>query len=525
VRRAEYGPGETVCYQGEQGHQYFVVEKGALRITRVDPVGRVLEVQRLGPGAAFGETSLLLGDVRDATVEATERTILLYIEKEDFDRLLEEQPQIERALRMRPDVAERRRYPRFSWLEEGEFPVKVVRKHPAILYTHLLIPAILGLILLMAALVARTALGGWVLLIAGVLLLLPLGACLYFYIDWRNDVYVVTNRRVIHRERMGLLREHFAAAPLHAIENVQQIQIGPVSRLWGYGDLIIETAGELGQISFRSIPDPGGVRTAIFGEIERTRARARAEERAAIRRAMRRHFLEEEEEEVGEEPTVGGPGLVEQPGCLLAPTQMLRYFLPPTWHREGSTITWRKHWIALARPVVVPLLIFLLITVLVLFVTSAEQIASGVPLLLYAVSVLILVPWLLWRFEDWQNDFYQVTSTRLIHVERLPFFLREERREASLDQITNVRFEQPSLGKIFHYGDVIVETAARAGTFHLRSVTYPQRVQAEIFAHIETFRRLRQEQEAERHQAELLDWFSVYDEIRRTQLSSEQETG
>ena len=55
-----------------------------------------------------------------------------------------------------------------------------------------------------------------------------------------------------------------------------------------------------------------------------------------------------------------------------------------------------------------------------------------------------------------------------------------------------------------------------AGTFHFRMVHRPRAVQAEIFAHIEAARGRQQEQELERRRAEMLDWFSIYDEMRQS---------
>ncbi len=521
VQRVEYGPGFTIYRQGDPGHQYFILEEGALHVTRVDSEGRASEVQRMDPGAAFGETALLLGDVCDATVETLRKTTLLYIDKEDFDSLLEQDPEIEGALRMRPDVAERRQYPYFSWLEEGELPVKVLHKHPAVLVTNLLTPGFIGFVLLVAGVVARAQWGTWALIVGLVLTLLPLLAGLYLYIDWRNDIYIVTNRRVSHWERIGLIREHFSAAPLREIQNIAQVQIGPLARIWQYGDLIMEMTGEGGQVVFRSIPHLEQVREIISEQIERTRAGARAYERAAIHRTMRRHFVEEEEEEEEREATKEAEE-TEKSGCLTLLPHLFKFFLPPTWHREGETITWRKHWVALIKPAGPPLLIFVLLTilVLVLIVASADMgFAKGL-LLPYAVCLLILVPWFIWQFDDWQNDFYRVTSTRLICVERLPFLLREERLESRLDRITNVRFEQTVVGKLLRYGDVSVETAGLVGDFQLRFVGRPQAVQAEIFSHMAAFERRLQQQEAERRRAELLDWFSVYDEIRSAQSSS-----
>ncbi|MGD1996671.1 MAG: PH domain-containing protein, partial [Anaerolineae bacterium] len=202
-------------------------------------------------------------------------------------------------------------------------------------------------------------------------------------------------------------------------------------------------------------------------------------------------------------------------------------FLPRSWHREGETVTWRKHWVALIRLVGLPVVAFAVVTILVLvYIAVAEM--GGQPgfwvsvFAAYVGATLLLVPWVLWHFEDWQNDFYRVTATRLIHVERLPFYLREERREAHLEQITNVRSEQSFLGRFLRYGDVIVETAAPAGTFHLRKVSQPQRVQSEIFSHIEASRQRQRERQAERQRAELLDWLSAYDEMRRSGTPSDE---
>jgi uncharacterized membrane protein YdbT with pleckstrin-like domain len=521
VKEMECRAGRVVCRQGEPGRRYFIVTEGALRVTRVDTVGRVLEVRRLQPGDGFGETSLLLGDVRDATVECIRDSRLLYIEREDFDRLLKDDPRIERRLQMRPDVAERRRYPRFTWLEEGELPVKVLRKHPAVLLPSLIVPGFLIFILLLGGILAPQSWRPTALAVGLALALIPLGFCGYLIINWRDDIYVVTNRRVVHRERTKLIQEQISAVPLQAIQNVQQLRIGIAARIWKFGDLIIETAGGMGQVVFRGIPAPAAVQEAIFVQRERMQAMVRAAERAAIQEAMRRHFFGEEEEEA-REPQPPAPS--EQPrrmrGCLLLPLHLFRYL--SGWHQEGETVTWRKHWIALLRSLGLPILIFLLITVVVLVAAATDRLPEPVwPL--YALAVFIILPWALYQFEDWQNDLYQVTATRVVHVEQLPLLLREERREASLEQITNVRSEQSFWGRLLGYGDVIVETAAPAGVFHFRMVSRPQEVQAVIFAHIEADRRRRQEQEAERHRAELLDWFSVYDEIQRNMPPRQEE--
>lgn len=515
----ELAPGEVVYRQGEPGTQYYIVREGSLRATRTDAEGRVTEVRQIGSGDSFGETSLLLGDVRDVTVQAIgeKKSIVLYILKEGFDQLLREDPRIESKLQMREDLKERRGYPRFKWLEKEELPIRVLRKHVLFLWPNLILPILIVLGLLVGTialetLVLDTSLEGPILALGLILMLFPLGFGLYMYIDWWNDLYILTNRRVAHQEKVGIIKAHFSAAPLQAIQNIQQLHAGILEKALDIGDLIIETAGAGGHVAFRSIPAPAKMREMIFEQIERTKALSRAQERLSIEQAMRRYFLQEgtEEEIVPETPETP-----RQLKLLSELRAVIRSFIPPSWLREGTSITWRRHWIGLIRTIGIPLLVLIIITIVASAVVIFDEELLTPIGLVYALAIFIVFPWLLWQFEDWQNDYYQVTATRIISVQRLPFFLREERREANLEQVTNVRFEQSFWGRVLRFGTVIVETAAPAGTFHFDLASRPQDVQAEIFSHIEAARRRRQAQEAERRRAEMLDWFSIYDEMRR----------
>jgi len=519
VKRVQYSAGSEICRQGQLGLTAYAVESGELRVLHIDPQGIEREVARLGPSAYFGETSLLLGEPRDATVEVVQDAILLYLNKDEFDQLLHERPSVLKALQMRPDVAKKRRAKRFKWQDPDEVVIVRLRKHNAILIRNLFLPAFVLLV----------DLGGfgywyltgfppsWAWKAGALLALLPLLFALYIIVDHYNDDYVVTNKRVVHEERVPLIHEARAEAPLRTVQDIQQSQEGMLAQLCNFGGLIIETAGERGHVVFRQIPNPAETRDVIFEQIRRVQAGARAEERVAIHDALQRHFgiqPPEEQAAAPEMPPVKRRFKLTVPAWLLAPLRIFTYFLPPLRYEQGDTITWRKHWIALIKPITFSTLLIVVATLATAAYLLFRHPANwGLPLIGYGVALAFLLPWWLWIFDDWQNDVYQVTATRIIDVERLPFYLREERREASLGMIQNVSMEVPGFsGKLLNYGSVTIETAG-AGAFTFEYVKDPRGVQAEIFRRVEAFQRWQRQAEAERHRAELLDWFTVYDQM------------
>jgi small-conductance mechanosensitive channel/CRP-like cAMP-binding protein len=120
ARFVEYGPGQAIVKQGEQGDTLFLVARGEvgvrvrvdgagqteLRASRADPATADREVARLGRGALFGEMSVLTGDPRTATVVAIGDAALLAVDRDAFERILGAEPELAQKL---ADVITRRR--------------------------------------------------------------------------------------------------------------------------------------------------------------------------------------------------------------------------------------------------------------------------------------------------------------------------------------------------------------------------------------------------------------------------------
>ena len=106
ARFLEYGPGQAIVRQGEQGDTLYLVARGEVIVrVRVDTVTEK-EVARLGRGAFFGEMSVLTGEPRTATVVSLGDSALLGVDRDAFERILSKEPEL--AQRLAETIARRK---------------------------------------------------------------------------------------------------------------------------------------------------------------------------------------------------------------------------------------------------------------------------------------------------------------------------------------------------------------------------------------------------------------------------------
>jgi putative ABC transport system ATP-binding protein len=86
---AEYDTGAVVIRQGEPGESFYLIRDGSLSVSVDKAVGDDSQtVATLTPGDFFGESSLLTGEPRNATVIAKEPVVLYTLSKTDFQSAL-----------------------------------------------------------------------------------------------------------------------------------------------------------------------------------------------------------------------------------------------------------------------------------------------------------------------------------------------------------------------------------------------------------------------------------------------------
>ena len=80
-------------------------------------------------------------------------------------------------------------------------------------------------------------------------------------LEWLTTQYVITNERVIFRA--GILSRRGKEIPLEVVNDVSFHQ-SFLERLVGSGDLLIESAGEMGQSRYTDIPRPERLQSLIY---------------------------------------------------------------------------------------------------------------------------------------------------------------------------------------------------------------------------------------------------------------------
>ncbi len=164
------------------------------------------------------------------------------------------------------------KYPE-SLLSDGEEVLRSFRPH----WKSLVIPALWTVFVVIGiALVPRLPEEVW--LRAGVTAILVLGWIVVAAVPtlrWWYTQFVLTNERLVLRK--GIIARSGVEIPLEVINDVIFSQT-VFERLLGFGDLIIESAGEMGQSRFSNIPKPDEFQAQLYRVREdRTRALSSSE--------------------------------------------------------------------------------------------------------------------------------------------------------------------------------------------------------------------------------------------------------
>lgn len=347
---------------------------------------------------------------------------------------------------------------------------------------------------------------------------------IYIIIDWANDDFIVTTKRVIHIERSIFYGETREEAPLGAIQDVKVAIPNLFTRIFNYRNIVIQTAGA-GNVIFDGLDNGDQIRRAIFAQKKSAAQRVEATNTVAIQNALRHRINKKISlADVWKPEAAPAP---KKPTWLdkvirWRPRQLINYLIPKMKEVNGDTITWRKHYLILLRDATIPALAvifsFYLLAAAFWGLPPFPEPHLQVTLTFFAIW-LATTFWYIYQYDTWQKDIYIVTNDNIIDIKGSPLNLgAETRREGSFANVQNITYRTPSFfTRMFNMGNVIIETAGTMDTFTFEQVFNYKQVQQEISKRLFAYKRREREKARADEQQRFTHWLGEFHDITETE--------
>jgi len=157
------------------------------------------------------------------------------------------------------------------------------------------------------------------------------------------------------------------------------------------------------------------------------------------------------------------------PNTDTVPAAVNRYLLP----HERQVISVHQHPAVLIRPIF-EALVGLAIAGWVSTLTHGNSTALLVIWLVWAVLLLHL----LWKVFDWSENYFVITSQRLMLSQG---FLTHKVNMMPLAKVTDMSFQRSAMGQLLGYGEFIVESAGQDQALrNVDHLPYPEQLYLEV---------------------------------------------
>jgi CRP-like cAMP-binding protein/uncharacterized membrane protein YdbT with pleckstrin-like domain len=537
-----YPEGAVIAYQRDVADEMYVVRSGRLISVALSEDGQSRQWRRYMAGDVIGDTWLFSAHTHPATIKADRESRILVIRRDPFLRFMAEHPDVLDDLKFSAEALDEARHstlalPSRRYGSVSLMPDEIVHYESRRSIYYFLLRALapaLGIVLVPAlifltlrSLELWSAWGFWAYLLTFLPSVFLILWVLYLALDWSNDWFVITNKHLIHYELdLRTFSSSVSKIPVDQIQSVEVEKSNLWANLFNVGVARITTAAQSTALIFNFIDNPDAVRDTIVGMQQQVTAVEAGREQATMRRSVEQHFhVDEPYEVVGEEEELSEEEeelyeWVEEPPSFFERVALFWEAFSRSFRTRvevDDSIVYRKHVFVLARRVAYPVLALLFFLALTAAFFYWQVGAQLLPFML--IPILISLGFLIWRFEDWRNDTYQLTNQFVVDIDRRPFGFGESRKQAELGNVQNVNADRPYLlATLFNYGFVEIETAGATADIIFENVAEPNQVQADIFRRRELFRQQmrRRQREAQREEyAVLLDVYHQANEQKR----------
>lgn len=498
---------EMIFEQGADATDFYFVYNGRIKVMRQPRPGAEEElVGFLNDGDYLGLEVLQSFGTHRVSAQAVSDCILLRLNSDHFTQVVNRHPELVPRLKLILASYLFSLKLKLPWINPEEYIYYIARKHPFILVLNLF-PLVSGLlvlsgILLLLALITTMSLFNY---LQGLLWLVGLVWGVLLYVDWSNDYYVVTNRRVVFQERIVLFYDSRQESPLEQVQS-SITRTGWWGRRIGFGDVAIRTY--IGEIKFRAVQNQQDVSDIV----EEHRRRAMSMMRQAELRTMDETIARKLGVLPAQSPAPPQP--VDTP----RPQTRIQRFLNTVFrlrYQEGDKITYRTHWFILMKRIWFQTLSFLVVSGVALYMTVRGGSMPNLPVvgILMALLLLwmILLLWWIYIYYDWHHDEYIITNEQVSDINKKPLG-KEEKRTAPIKNILSIEYRRLGIiGLILNYGTVFIRVGTETFTFD--DVFDPAEVQRELFQRLAKVQLLEKQAQAEGERQRMADWLAAYHRV------------
>jgi len=164
-------------------------------------------------------------------------------------------------------------------LQEGEHIIQLCRRHwwylwpRTILWVVFAVAPVVAAAWLLSALDVLSDLGVFFWAVVALWLLYWLVRLFLNWYRYHNDIWVITNQRIVDSFKPTPISKRVATADLVNIQDMTVEKSGIVKTILNFGDVVCETAGKSQQFRIAGVPRPESVQLLVDRERDRERMR------------------------------------------------------------------------------------------------------------------------------------------------------------------------------------------------------------------------------------------------------------
>ena len=498
-------PAEKMVYlEGTPASFFYILYQGGLEIIK-EKHHALFQLNCLREGFSFGEDALTKSQKRQTSARAITDVILIKISKETLTQVGKMDTAFRNDINTLITSYDHLVCKTIN-LGKDETVCYIGQPHPIIVVIKIIFAllAVFGLSILLIILFNSNLLAYHVLLWGGgMLAFIVLVWIGWQFLEWSNDLFFFTDKRIINKQRSLFSYEIKQETPISAIESVQARR-SFLGRGLDFGDLEIRTY--TGSMRLPFVPEIASAQHILTYLTERRKDLWEEEEKQAFEKDIRERITQR--------------ASMRETGFENHPDQTSSQIPSPDSTSRGSgdieasmDIVYRTHWTILFAKMFIPVLLLTSHILLYLFlaVNQIEIIKNPAFNSVLLINSIVLLSWSAYCFSNWRNDVYIITEDQLIDIDRRPFGM-EEKRAAPINNIQSIRYKRNGIfGLMLNFGTVYTLIGDEEFTFD--NVHRPAEVQEALFAAKERFHQMEGDAEKRSQRKKAVDWIDSYHHI------------